>query len=103
MNCPEPSGGTPGLPGRERQRPDFPKPSRPSLTPSFVPASQQISRVMTNVESPAPHLGWHSRGYVPHWDHPGMIQSLNFRLHDSVPREVLEKWKQELGLPQGLA
>jgi len=34
---------------------------------------------MTNAESPAPHRGWYSRGYLPHWDHPGMIQSLNFR------------------------
>src|SRR5947207_1926642 len=74
------------------------KPPRPSLTPSFAPASKETSRVMTNVESPQPHLGWHSRGYVPHWDHPGMIQSLNFRLGDSLPQEVLEKWKQELEL-----
>ncbi len=58
---------------------------------------------MTNVESPAPHLGWHARGYVPHWDHPGMIQSLNFRLGDAMPHEVLEKWKQELELPRGEA
>src|SRR5437762_6066012 len=75
------------------------KPPRPSLTPSFAPASKETSRVMTNVESPQPHLGWHSRGYVPHWDHPGMIQSLNFRLGDALPQAVLEKWKQELGIP----
>src|SRR5262245_48217230 len=75
-----------------------PKPHRPGLTPSFVPASQQTSRLMTNVESPPPHLGWHSRGYVPHWDHPGMIQSLNFRLGDALPQAVLEKWNQELQL-----
>src|SRR5438093_13689707 len=77
-----------------------PQASRPSLTPSFVPASQQTSRVMTNVESPAPHLGWHSRGYVLHWDHPGMIQSLNFRLGDALPQKVLERWKQDLELPR---
>ena len=74
------------------------KPPRPSLAPSFVPASQQTSRVMTNIESPAPHLGWHSRGYLPHWDHPGMIQSLNFRLGDAMPQKVIEKWRQELGI-----
>jgi REP element-mobilizing transposase RayT len=54
---------------------------------------------MTNVESSAPHLGWHSRGYLPHWDHPGMIQSLNFRLGDALPQAVLEKWRQELEMP----
>jgi putative DNA methylase len=53
---------------------------------------------MTAVVSPEPHRGWHSRGYLPHWDHPGMIQSLNFRLADAMPREVLERWKQELSV-----
>jgi REP element-mobilizing transposase RayT len=53
---------------------------------------------MTNVESPAPHRGWYSRGYLPHWDHPGMIQSLNFRLGDSLPGSVLERWRAELAV-----
>ena len=71
------------------------------LTPSFIPASRETSKVMTTVPSPEPHLGWFSRGYLPHWDHPGMMQSLTFRLHDSMPREVVDRWKQELGLPMG--
>jgi REP element-mobilizing transposase RayT len=54
--------------------------------------------VATSVESPEPHLGWYSRGYLPHWDHPGMIQSVNFRLGDSMPASVIENWKNELGL-----
>jgi REP element-mobilizing transposase RayT len=70
----------------------------PSLTPSFALSARQTSRVMTNVELPKPHQGWHSRGYLPHWDHPGMIQSLNFRLADSMPANVIEKWKTELVL-----
>jgi len=69
---------------------------RPSLTPSFPLSSKQTSRVITSVESPQPHLGWHSRGYLPHWDHPGMIQSLNFRLADSLPSGVLVKMEAEL-------
>jgi REP element-mobilizing transposase RayT len=80
-----------------------PKSDKPSLHPGFIPASKQTSRVMTGVPSPAPHLGWHTRGYLPHWDHPGMIQSLNFRLNDAMPREVLERWKQELGIPSAPA
>jgi REP element-mobilizing transposase RayT len=56
---------------------------------------------MTNAESPGPHRGWHSRGYLPHWDHPGMIQSVNFRLGDSLPLTVIEKWKAELALQSG--
>ena len=74
----------------------------PSLTPSFPLSAEQTSRVMTNVESPEPHQGWYSRGYLLHWDHPGMIQSMTFRLDDSMPASVIEKWKTELSLqPEG--
>src|ERR1035438_7273809 len=76
---------------------DFPK-KHPSLTPSSPLAPKQTSRVMTNAESPEPHQGWHSRGYLAHWDHPGMIQSVNFRLGDSLPQSVLQKLKQEFGV-----
>ncbi|HEU0038600.1 MAG TPA: transposase [Verrucomicrobiae bacterium] len=53
---------------------------------------------MPNAKSPAPHQGWYSRGYLPHWDHPGMIQSINFRLGDSMPAVIIDKWKIELAL-----
>ena len=71
---------------------------RPSLTPSFPLSSKQTCRVVTNAGSSPPHRGWYSRGYLPHWDHPGMIQSVNFRLGDSLPLAVIEKWKSELAL-----
>src|SRR5208282_679773 len=29
--------------------------------------------------------GWRSRGYLPHFDKAGVVQSITFRLHDSVP------------------
>ena len=81
------------------------QPPSPSLTPSFPLASKETGRVVTNGASPEPHRGWHSRGYLPHWDHPGMIQSLNFRLGDAMPQEMLDRWKNELGLvnPAGSA
>jgi hypothetical protein len=69
---------------------------RPSLAPDFPLSYRETSCVVTSAESPAPHRGWYSRGYLPHWDHPGMIQSLNFRLADSLPALVVEKWKMEL-------
>src|SRR5258708_13625756 len=56
---------------------------------------------MGNAPSAAPHVGWFSRGYLPHWDHPGMIQSVTFRLHDSLASEVVEKWKLEFGFTLG--
>lgn len=45
-----------------------------------------------------PHKGWHSRGYHPHLDAPDLIQHLSFRLHDSVPAELIERWRTELHL-----
>ena len=74
------------------------KPRPPALKPSFIPSAKAVARVITSVESPAPHRGWHSRGYLPHWDHPGMIQSLNFRLADAMPQTLLHQWRMELGL-----
>jgi putative DNA methylase len=45
-----------------------------------------------------PSLGWHSRGYLPHFDGGELAQFITFRLHDSLPREVLIRWKEELKL-----
>jgi len=74
-----------------------PPPQRlPSLMPDVPLSSKATSRVVTSVESPEPHRGWYARGYLPHWDHPGMIQSLNFRLADSLPASVVERWQAEL-------
>ena len=44
----------------------------------------------------APHTGWASRGYLPHCDLPGLVQAITFRLIDSLPAEVLQRWEMEL-------
>ncbi len=41
-------------------------------------------------------IGWHSRGYLPHFDAGEVFQSVTFRLHDSMPQSLLETWKREL-------
>lgn len=38
----------------------------------------------------------HSRGYLPHFDVYETTQFVTFRLADSMPRDVLNKWKAEL-------
>lgn len=38
---------------------------------------------------------WHSRGYLPHCDVPGLLQSITFRLADSLPVDVLHRLLQE--------
>ncbi len=32
---------------------------------------------------------WRSRGYIPHFDQPGLIQGVTFRLWDSLPSHVV--------------
>lgn len=44
--------------------------------------------------------GWYSRSYVPHLDRIGLLQSITFRMADSLPREVLHRITVELnGIP----
>ena len=41
--------------------------------------------------------GWHSRGYLPHLDAGNaVIQTICFRLADSLPGHVVESWQAEL-------
>jgi len=37
-----------------------------------------------------------NRGYLPHFHHPDAIQHVTFRLADSVPVAVIERWRREL-------
>jgi REP element-mobilizing transposase RayT len=34
--------------------------------------------------------GWHSRGYLPHFDSPETVQFITFRLADSLPKMVAD-------------
>jgi putative transposase len=47
-------------------------------------------------DPPPQGRGWHSRDYLPHFDRANIVQTLSYRLHDSVPAEVIEHWKREL-------
>lgn len=40
--------------------------------------------------------GWHSRGYLPHFDGGEIVQFITLRLGDSIPANVIDRWKQEL-------
>ena len=44
---------------------------------------------------PEPSKGWHSRGYLPHLDVPGLLQVITFHLADSMPRETLRRLMAE--------
>lgn len=42
------------------------------------------------------HKGVHDRGYLPHWDFAGSVQAITFRLGDSLPSNVVARWRREL-------
>ncbi|MBA3699032.1 MAG: transposase [Planctomycetes bacterium] len=49
------------------------------------------------------HRGWHHRGYLPHFDAPGMWQSITYRLADALPIAVVRKLAEELGIADARA
>ncbi|HZF38386.1 MAG TPA: transposase, partial [Blastocatellia bacterium] len=55
---------------------------------------------MSLIESPhreeLRRAGWHSRGYLPHFDGRAIPQFITLRLFDSVPDAVLQRWVREL-------
>lgn len=38
-------------------------------------------------------LGWHARGYLPHFDAPGVTQFVTFRLADALPVSRRAEWE----------
>ncbi len=40
--------------------------------------------------------GWYSRHYLPHFDQPGLVQAITFRLADSLPRALVTS-RERLG------
>jgi hypothetical protein len=46
-------------------------------------------------------VGWQSRGYLPHFDVGEIPQVITFRLYDSLPQAVLERWREELAREKG--
>jgi REP element-mobilizing transposase RayT len=40
--------------------------------------------------------GWHSRGYLPHFDGGEILQFITLHLADALPQSVWSKWKAEL-------
>jgi hypothetical protein len=51
-----------------------------------------------------PPKGWHSRGYLPHFDGGSILQTVTFRLADALPKAVLDRWENELAtMPEARA
>ncbi len=43
-----------------------------------------------------PPKGWYSRGFIPHFDQPGLVQGITFRLADSLPAHVVASLAEDL-------
>jgi len=40
--------------------------------------------------------GWHTRGYLPHFDGGEIVQFITIHLGDALPKVVIDRWKVEL-------
>ncbi|MGC8552559.1 MAG: hypothetical protein ACP5O7_06785, partial [Phycisphaerae bacterium] len=47
--------------------------------------------------------GWHSRGYLPHWDPGSRPVHLVMRLSDSLPQHLLAQWQEEISTEPDMA
>ena len=47
-------------------------------------------------KNPLQKNGWHSRGYLPHWDPGDRPIHVVLRLCDSLPQQLLAQWEEEL-------
>ena len=46
------------------------------------------------------HKGWYSRNYLPHLDAPDLFQAVTFRLHDSLPQDVVRRLESQVQAQQ---
>jgi putative DNA methylase len=60
------------------------------------PAESESAAADLGGDDPVARCPWYSRGYLPHYDEPGRTQFITFRLWDSVPKDVIRKWQDEL-------
>jgi len=77
-------------PGSER-RYDAP-PSNPGLF-KFIEAKRRWHFQPAVEVAKCGFLGWHERGYLPHFDAPNVTQFLTFMLHDSFPVARRRDWE----------
>jgi putative transposase len=79
---------------------ETPKGARASRPPKAQSQGARASRSQDAAETAAlqkeEHRGWYSRGYLPHFDQPQLIQFVTFRLADSLPKEVAQAIEHEI-------
>ncbi len=78
------------------------KPGGAGVPPALLArAGETPTSLVRAGETPAPPAKppreWHNRGYLPHFDHPGLVQTITFRLADSLPPPLRERLQQTYG------
>jgi REP element-mobilizing transposase RayT len=63
---------------------------------------ENMSIMISHLKPPYTPAGWHSRGYLPHFDGGEVPQFITFRLADSLPQKLLVQWRAELGEACGI-
>jgi REP element-mobilizing transposase RayT len=61
-------------------------------------ATRYADILVGNIKMTQEHKAWYSRGYHPHFDSLDVIQTINFRLADSLPTIELKRLQQEMTL-----
>ena len=61
-----------------------------------------MNEIKAQLEKELREAGWHSRGYIPHFDGRELPQFITHHLADSMPQSVLARWKQELAQTAGI-
>jgi type I restriction enzyme R subunit/putative DNA methylase len=62
----------------------------------LVAEKNRWNRPLTDEEKALGFLGWHERGFLPHYDFPGLVQFVTFRLADSMPESRRGEWEHLL-------
>ena len=71
------------------------KPHVPTRVKRRWPASHPTARSEGH-SGRSQHRKVYSRSYLPHTDRPGIAQAITFRLADSVPKALIDRWKDEI-------
>ncbi len=66
----------------------------------YDPARRRRARAQVP-RRPVAESSWKSRGYLPHFDKAGLVQSVTFRLADSLPRAFLERSEKSIAALPG--
>lgn len=73
--------------------------SAPSVVPynpglqELVEGKQAWTEPLDEAAKKAGFHGWHQRGYLPHYDAPGITQFVTFRLADAMPASRRSEWE----------